>query len=343
MDLLPSAEQMQIVEAFRAVLSAELPLGRFAAPDGAAAEDTHRWPVLADLGCFAVGLDEEHGGAGFGLAEELLLGIEAGRQLVSPALLATQLAARAAVRAGCHALAARIVAGRCPVAFALPADPRGYDATPIAGRFRVLGCASAADSALLLCTPQGSAVLASERLPPLAMRPCVDETLVLGECALDGLAPELFVPAVTEDLYLRGMLLGAAMSVGLAQRAQELSVAHASERRQFGQPIGSFQAVKHACADMALRSEAALSLLTQAALGLADGAAHAAFDARAARLLATEAAIGNAGQAIQIHGAMGFTREMPVHVLLKRAHVLGCLFGERRELLEELAAMPTPA
>lgn len=93
---------------------------------------------------------------------------------------------------------------------------------------------------------------------------------------------------------------------------------------------------------MALRCEASLSLLTQAGVELSDNSAAATFDVPAAKLLATDAAIQNAEYAIQIHGAMGFTRELPIHHFLKRAHVLAGLFGDNRELLEIIATQPTP-
>ena len=123
-------------------------------------------------------------------------------------------------------------------------------------------------------------------------------------------------------------------------------MAYAKERHQFGQPIGAFQAVKHICADMLVRAEVARAAV-QAAACLADAPDVAAAEAEAAgctaaemvdravmgaKLLADEAALANARAAIQVHGGMGFTWEVPLHLHLKRARVLATSFGTRAEL-----------
>lgn len=118
-------------------------------------------------------------------------------------------------------------------------------------------------------------------------------------------------------------LLTAALAVGLARRATELAVAHALDREQFGRRIGSFQAVKHLCADMACRTELARVAVHAAAVRVDDPTAGDAVRATAgARLLAGEAAIANGRAAMQVLGGMGFTWAVDVHLLLKRAWVL---------------------
>lgn len=118
-------------------------------------------------------------------------------------------------------------------------------------------------------------------------------------------------------------LLTAAFAVGLARRAGELAVEHAQVREQFGRPIGSFQAVKHLCADMALRTELARVAVHAAAVRFDDPEVGGALRATAgARLLAGEAAIANGRAAMQVFGGMGFTWEVDVHLVLKRAWAL---------------------
>ncbi|MFE0421452.1 acyl-CoA dehydrogenase family protein [Streptomyces sp. NPDC058953] len=112
-----------------------------------------------------------------------------------------------------------------------------------------------------------------------------------------------------------GALLTAAEQLGTAGRVTELAVRYAGEREQFGRPVGSFQAVKHLCADMLVRTELARAAVYAAAV-TGDPAEIAG-----AKLLADEAAADNARDCVQVHGGMGFTWEADVHLHLKRAWV----------------------
>ena len=135
--------------------------------------------------------------------------------------------------------------------------------------------------------------------------------------------------ADARTVLLAGGALTAAYQLGLADRLTELAVAYAKERLQFDRPIGSFQAIKHMCADMLVRTEVARAAVY---------AAGAHFDARdmlggfarsvhAAKLLAGDAAIANGKAATQVFGGMGYTWEVDVHLYLKRAWVLDTRFG----------------
>jgi alkylation response protein AidB-like acyl-CoA dehydrogenase len=153
-------------------------------------------------------------------------------------------------------------------------------------------------------------------------------------------------------LWRDGALLTAALQVGHAAAALDLAVAYAKQRHQFGQPIGSFQAIKHMCADMLVRAEVARAAVHAAAC-LTDAPDVARSEAEAtgceprqllarsiagAKLLADEAALANARASIQVHGGMGFTWEVPLHLYLKRALVLSTSFGTPAELSADLAA-----
>ncbi|MGW3242096.1 acyl-CoA dehydrogenase family protein [Streptomyces sp. NPDC001070] len=129
-----------------------------------------------------------------------------------------------------------------------------------------------------------------------------------------------------------GELLTSAQQTGSAARTLELSVRYAGTREQFGRPIGSFQAVKHLCADMLVRTEMARTALYAAAV-TGDRAETAA-----ARVLADEAAVRNARDCLQIFGGMGFTWEAEVHLHIKRSWVLrsrGRSVAECEEALAE--------
>jgi alkylation response protein AidB-like acyl-CoA dehydrogenase len=138
---------------------------------------------------------------------------------------------------------------------------------------------------------------------------------------------------------LEGPVVTAAFLVGMAQACTDLSVAYAKERRQFDRPIGSFQAVKHLLADMLVRTEVARACVHAAACTLDDpDVGDVARAVAAAKMLAGETAITNGKTATQVHGGMGFTWEVDVHLYLKRAWVLDTVFGSVDEHAEAVAA-----
>ena len=161
-----------------------------------------------------------------------------------------------------------------------------------------------------------------------------DATGAVALRSVDPLTPLHRVPgaAVAPPPDPLAALLTAAEQLGTAGRCCELAVQHARAREQFGQPIGAFQAVKHLCADMLVRTEPARAAVYAAAV-TADPA-----DIAAARLLADEAAVRGARDCLQVHGGMGFTWESEVHLHLKRAWVRAARGGNAAEGEELLAA-----
>lgn len=141
-----------------------------------------------------------------------------------------------------------------------------------------------------------------------------------------------------------GAVLTGAFAVGLAHAATELALAYAKERRQFDRPIGSFQAVKHLLADMAVRAEVARTAVHAAACSLDDpGLGDVDRAVAGAKLLAGEAAMTNGKTCVQIHGGMGFTWEVDAHLFLKRAWVLDTVFGATDHHADSVAAtLPSP-
>ncbi|MFE7271255.1 acyl-CoA dehydrogenase family protein [Streptomyces sp. NPDC057623] len=149
--------------------------------------------------------------------------------------------------------------------------------------------------------------------------------------SVDPLTPLHRVPAGAGPAPV-AVLLTAAEQLGSATRACELAVQHARTREQFGQPIGAFQAVKHLCAEMLVRTETARAAVYAAAV-TADPA-----DVDTARLLADEAAVRGARDCLQVHGGMGFTWEFELHLHLKRAWVRTHRAGDATQSEENLAA-----
>lgn len=125
---------------------------------------------------------------------------------------------------------------------------------------------------------------------------------------------------VRPPLHLQ--LLAVAFAVGCADAARDMAVDYAKVREQFERPIGSFQAIKHMCADMAVRAAVARSQLYYAACALDENAADAVFHVAAAKRLADQAALDNGRANIQVHGGIGMTDEASPHLCLKRAHLL---------------------
>ena len=127
----------------------------------------------------------------------------------------------------------------------------------------------------------------------------------------------------------RGALYSAAQLVGLCQRMIDLSVAYARQRRQFGKPIGSYQAIQHALASVQVKLEFARPVLYYAATRVCDPGLRAQAAVSHAKVAATDAADLAARTAMQVHGAMGYSWEVDLHVYMKRAWALAGAWGDR--------------
>lgn len=265
--------------------------------------DEGLWSELEKAGVFSLRTDLE-----LGLAEAALVFEELGRACVPGPLVPTFLAA-----------------GHAPGRVALVET----DATPllvahleVADRVLVVG-----DDVRLASAPSGRPIEAP-----------VDPLSPMHELAA---APDGEVVGVdAHRCRLEGAVLTAALQVGIATRLTELAVEYAKEREQFGRTIGSFQAVKHICADMFVRAELARVAVHAAAVQLDDpDDTESPRAAAGAKLLADEAATVNGRAAVQVHGGMGFTWEVPVHFFLKRAWLHATEFGSADDHADDLAAL----
>jgi alkylation response protein AidB-like acyl-CoA dehydrogenase len=136
------------------------------------------------------------------------------------------------------------------------------------------------------------------------------------------------------DAERLGALGASALMLGLMEQALELTVAYTTEREAFGVPIASFQALQHRCADMLLRVESTRSVVFRAAWSEDHDPGQAPYLVAVAKAWAGPAASAVCGQAIQLHGGVGFTWEYDPHIFLKRAKTLGQFFGSTRGQLE---------
>jgi alkylation response protein AidB-like acyl-CoA dehydrogenase len=295
---------------------------------GRAAFDRGLWDRCADLGWYSLALDEADGGMGLSIVEEILVCREIGRRLLPVTYLATMTATRLASITGGGQLASDLAAGKLVVGLAeRQADGRTlvWDTAP-------------ADAFLLSDRREGSMRLVEGLvLDEATAEPTIDPDIRLVE-PVDEDALTLLTDAEesSSHIHLYGAVLAAAMLTGIAEQVRDDSVAYAKARVQYGKPIGSFQAVKHRCSDMALKAERAWAQTIVAALQIRAGGTTAAFEGRTAKVIAADAAISNAQNNIQNHGGIGFTAEHSAHRYLKRAHVLDYAFGAWREHLPHL-------
>ena len=310
--LLPDDDQMQIVDAVNKFAANEFPLSRLAAENDASGE-LARWQEVAEMGYLTLGLEEDAGGAGFSLAEEVLVFRELGRSLFSPSSIATAIAAHALAQVADHDRLCQICGGEVRAALAL---------TNSAGELIVLEGQSA--DLVVVRSAEGIAIFEPSSLAEFVQGKPLDDSVSLHRAGITG-SPLL--SSSDEALARRTQLLASAMLVGIAEQARDMAVDYAKERVQFGKPIGSFQAIKHRCADMALHSEMAFAQLLFATVKERDCDPSAAFHTSAACLLAERAALENSAASIQIHGGIGFTAEYEAHWLLKRSRLLTSVVG----------------
>src|SRR5438552_6349013 len=303
MNLQPTADQFQIVDAVTGFMAEQLPLSRLRSLGADADAITpEQWRQIVELGWLGLGLAEDHGGLGCSIVDEVLMFREFGRQVGPLDLLGTVLGARVAAVSGASNVLDRILSGAARVAMAVPAGPPVAAAPRLEGELQIFGARSAAYA--LLVDDGGAALFALEGLE-LQTRPCIERPLSLATTTLHGQSAVAFVEPATEGIAARLALLVSAMQVGVAEGARDMAVAYAKERKQFGQPIGSFQAIKHMCSDMAVRCEESAGQLFYAALSLRDGTADSAIEVPAAVFIAARAALENAATGIQVHGGIG--------------------------------------
>ncbi|HTU37282.1 MAG TPA: acyl-CoA dehydrogenase family protein [Acidimicrobiales bacterium] len=335
MDFRVGEAERELAEGIRTMVSGSLPLEVVRTREGEERTVTaDEWAALGETGVFALTLPEPEG-TGLGLAEATVVFEELGRALVPGPLVGTFLAATTGLVPA--AAEGRAFVGVCEGAGEAGATPWLVEHLSSLDAAFFLPDGGIGDGAGLMATIREASTARRVRAP------------------LDPLTPmwhlsELPAAEPVDDpgrrLFRDGAILTGALQVGHAAACLDLAVAYAKERHQFGKPIGSFQAVKHMCADMLVRAEVARAAVHAAAC-LADAPDVLAAEAEAAgttplasmqraaagaKLLADEAAVANARTAIQVHGGMGYTWEVPLHLHLKRSFVLARTFGDKAVL-----------
>ncbi|OLE38135.1 MAG: hypothetical protein AUG00_06325 [Candidatus Rokubacteria bacterium 13_1_20CM_2_70_7] len=328
-------------------------------------ESEAMWKDMAQLGWLGLALPETYGGSGLGMVETAIVLEEMGRAAYPGPYFPTMLAAGAVALAGSAEQKSRwlpaIATGsaRATVAFLdaqLDWEPSASatGAAKTAGGWTLTGAkhfvpwAHVADVLLVPARgPEGlSLFLVDPAAPGLKLTPVTGMDLGTRwtSLALDGVpvrADALLgdsgqAAALLARLLRRGAVGAAAEMLGAARRCLDMSVAYAKVREQFGQPIGSFQAIRHRCAEMLLEVENSHAATYYTAWAIDAGAEDEALAASVAKAYVGEAARRVCGEAIQVHGGIGFTWEYDLHLYFKRAKALEPMYGDadyHRELI----------
>jgi alkylation response protein AidB-like acyl-CoA dehydrogenase len=315
------------------------------------------WQQMAEMGLQGLAVDAGYGGQGLGAIEQAIVLEEMGRAAMPSPYFATCVLAASAIALADEASKARflpdIAAGRTKATLAFletkldwTADAVSMRATRdgngfvLSGEKRFVPWAHIADLLLvaahtergltLFAVPrEASGVRTSENVE-------IDHTSRTSTVYFDNVrvSAEDVIGRVDEgwsilEPVLQRAAVGAcAEMLGAARRCMEMSVEYAKMRQQFGQPIGMFQAIKHMCAEMLLEVENSFGATYYAAWALDAGAGDVALAAACAKAYVNEASRNVCGNAIQVHGGIGFTWEYDLHLYFKRAKHNEPLYGD---------------
>ncbi len=309
------------------------------------------WTLLTRAGWPGLEIAETLGGSGVSFAETALVTEELGRAAALGPHLGVMLAVGALLTIGDDGDRDRLLArtaegGERPVAVLPTGENPGsvfrlHDDQSVDGTAEFVPDAGQATRLLIPArAPDGTMVLADCAPSQLIVtpQPVLDETRALATVTADRApADRIWTLPALACLIDRGAVAVAADSLGLAEAMLKGTVDYVGMRHQFGRPIGSFQAVKHACADMLVKIRVARQLVDVAVDAIVDGGDTSA-SAAMAKAYATETAVFVAGTAMQLHGGIGYTWESGIHVYLKRAGLNRSLFGSPRAHRRTLAA-----
>src|SRR6266851_350422 len=321
------------------------------------------WQQMSEMGLPGLAIDPGYGGQGLGMVELALVLEEMGRAAYPGPFFATSVLAASAIAAGGQPnqlarFLPDIAQGRTKATLALIVDALSWAGSGVRmtaerrgnefvlnGTKRFVPFAQAADLILVVArTSSGSAddgttvfalpadAAGLRQVPNVEM----DHTSKTSTLMFDGVA--VAADAVIGEVDRGWVVIGptlqraaigaSAEMLGAARRCMEMSVEYAKVRQQFGQPIGAFQAIKHACAEMLLEVENAHGATYYAAWALDAGSPDAALAASVAKAYVGDASRKVCGSSIQVHGGIGFTWEYDLHLYVKRAKHFEPLYGD---------------
>ncbi len=302
---------------------------RSVAGDLLAKDRAVEWQALVDAGWVGLEVPDELGGAGATFTEVAVICEEMGRAASTASYLGSAVLAVGTLNAlqpsdTRDRLLADVASGAIRLAVAVESSEFVPDAE---GADRVLQIAD------------GGVVCAAVTVTP---QPVLDETRRLATVSAKTDAGDVMqfegdASDARSRLFRRAAVAIACDSLGLSEAMLSATVGYAKVRHQFGRPIGSFQAVKHACADMAVKIAVARQLVGAAVEAVAEDRPDAGVSVAMAKSYACGAAVDIVGKAMQLHGGIGYTWESGIHVYLKRAALNRSLFGTPSAHRQELA------
>lgn len=330
--------------------------------DGDRSIGSELWDKIRhELGLAGVLIPEELGGVGLTSREAAVVMETLGRHVTATPFLTSAVVATSFLLALRSPMVAELASGQITAALAvpLPTGPMGPVPTfALAAEGKISGLVSSVAGAidadmLLLPVDMGNGRIAVYAVPAsevsITPRISLDMTRQVADLSCQNAVGVL----VTEDAgeILRGALMTGAVllaseQAGIASWCLDTSVAYLKERRQFGQALGGFQALKHRLADLYVKVENARSAARFAAAALAENDPEVEIAAAVAQAFCSDVAVLAAEEAVQLHAGMGMTWEHPAHLYLKRAKADQVAFGtagEYRAWLAELVDIPAAA
>jgi alkylation response protein AidB-like acyl-CoA dehydrogenase len=318
------------------------------------AHDEALWTKMAEQGYTGIIFPEEYGGVGLGTVELILLMEEAGRALLPGPLFSTVALAGAVIEAVSSAEQKKkyltsICSGQARASFAMLEANASWDLGDLRtlstnGRFtgEKLFVFDAKVADFIVVVAQDGVFVADTKAPGISIHPmsAIDLTRKMYSVRFKNTPVERLgsTTGLAGALDVAAAALVAEM-VGGMQRTLDITVEYAKMRKQFGKPIGMYQAVQHQCADMYLETESARSAVYYAAWALEQQAPDAAMAVSVAKMYASDVArmVGNRG--IQVHGGMGFTWENDIHLFYKRAKASETALGDSTYHRERIARL----
>ena len=321
--------------------------------------DRERWSGLAELGLFSILVPEQYGGLGLNFVDLCLALEELGGSLVSPLLLDTLVATDLIVNYGSEEQRSRMLPGMArgttSVAVAMNEPNGGYelsDMSSIVEPPRTAAKSLLSGTKILVADADAADFLLFAARPAGAPNPCLSiidtgrtgmklrehQTLDLGSryCQIDAMGVEVSdtdmvgqsSSAPLERLFDSSAFTAAIMMMGIAVKVLDSTIEYVKHRNQFGRAIGSFQAIKHRCADMAVAVDFGRSAAYYAAWSVANDALDRSKAVSIAKSFCADACRMVCNESTQLHGGMGFTWDLGLHFYLRRAKVLECSYGD---------------
>jgi alkylation response protein AidB-like acyl-CoA dehydrogenase len=331
MDFGLTDDQREIQRTARELLSDRARPERVREHAEAASSDDALWRELSELGWPGIAVSEEHGGQGLGRIELSILCEELGRSIAPVPFLPSVLASTVIEHAGSPAQRERWLPGLAS------GETTGALGLAVDGTAELVIGGAGAQVIVLIDEDRVGRVMASAdaEVNPLAS---IDPTRSSARVSAPGDAGEALEGDVSAGVD-RALVAVSSELVGVCERALEMTVAYVKERRQYGVPVGAFQAVSHCCAQMLLDTEKARSMTAFAAWAADSDPERLAEAAAMAKAATSDAGREVTASAIQAHGGIGFTWEADVHWLYKRAQLDAALLGGAKHHRARLAGI----